>query len=172
MPDCSDSLNDPSRLKAVAEVMAATVAERQALDDLAAKAAAILKTPISLITFVNAEGQYFRGEFGLPATLAVIRRMPISYSICQFMIGDPRRLLIPDTEIHPLLSGHPSVVEMGIRAYLGIPLLLAEGCPIGSLSFVDYVPRHWTAAETSHAEALATETVNFLNTAVGRHRSA
>lgn len=170
MPECIDPLNEPTRLRAVAEVMAATTADRQALDRLAAKAAATLKTPISLITFVDGEGQYFRGEFGLPATLAVIRRMPISYSICQFMIRDPRLLLIPDTEIHPLLTGHPSVVEMGIRAYLGIPLILSEGCPIGSLSFVDYVPRNWTPAEISHAEALAFETVDFLNAAVGRHR--
>jgi GAF domain-containing protein len=157
-------------LRAVAEVMAATAADPAALDDLAAMAAATLKVPISLITFVDGDGQTFRGECGLPATLAVIRRMPISYSICQFTIRDPRPLLIPDTEIHPLLMGHPSVVEMGIRAYLGIPLVLTEGLTIGSLSFVDYVPRNWSAADIYNAETLAVATVEFLNGAVRAHR--
>ena len=150
--------------------MVAMAGKSEELDGLAAIAAAELKVPISLITFVDDEGQTFKGEHGLPATLAMIRRMPISYSICQFTIREPQPLVIPDTEVHPMVMGHPSVVEMGIRAYLGIPLVLANGHTIGSLSFVDYVPRKWPASEISQAEALAVKAVGFLEAALSRHR--
>ena len=139
-------------------------------DKLARVAATALKVPISLITFVDADGQTFKGEYGLPATLATIRRMPISYSICKFIIRDPRPLVIPDTKVHPLLMDHPSVVEMGIRAYLGIPLIREGGLAFGSLSFVDFEPRAWTKDEISAAQRLSGCVMKLIETALMRFR--
>lgn len=170
VPESIDPLTDPIRLQALEEVIAATHERSSEFDRMADFAAAALRVPIALITFVDVETQTFKGEHGLPATLAMIRSMPISYSICRYTIRDPQPLLIPDTEIHPLMMNHPSVVEMGIRAYLGIPLILKDGQTVGSLSFVDYVPRHWTSEELDKAESLAAEAVEFLNSALKTHR--
>ncbi len=170
MHEPADPLTDPTRLLALEEVIAATTERSLEFDRMADSAAAALRVPIALITFVDVESQTFKGEHGLPATLAMIRRMPISYSICRYTIRDPQPLLIPDTEIHPLMMNHPSVVEMGIRAYLGIPLILKDGQTVGSLSFVDYVQRHWTPEELEKAKTLAIEAVDFLNSAVKAYR--
>lgn len=141
--------------------MLAAANSSAALDDMAAQAAAILNVPIGLVTFVAADEQFFQGECGLPATLAMLRKMPISYSICQFTVRTPRPLIISDTEIDPLLAGHASVRDMGIRAYLGVPLMLC-GQAVGSLSFVDYHVRNWSSDDVAKAEALAEQVVALL----------
>jgi GAF domain-containing protein len=163
-------INDPSRLRALQELVAATAGLSKPLDALASKAAALLNTPIALITFVDADEQTFKGEHGLPATLAVLRKMPVSYSICQFTIQKAEPFLISDSETHPLLMSHPSVLEMGIRAYLGIPLVLQNGHTVAALSFVDYVPRQWNPEEIAKAETLGGEVLSLLEEALVKHR--
>lgn len=153
-----DPIHNIDCLKLVEDSMAAVGEMTSLLDQLAGRATPELEVPIALITLVSAEEQFFKGEFGLPATLAVLRKTPINYSICQFTVRDSNALPIPDIEIHPLVKDHPSVRDMGIRAYLGIPLQVADPA-ISSLSFVDYMPRRWNPDQLAQAEALAAEIV-------------
>ncbi len=169
MPEKPDPLQDPARLGLLEELNQATEGSSEEFDKLARVAAAALKVPISLITFVGQDGQSFKGEFGLPAALATIRRMPISHSICKIIIRDPRPLLVPDTLLHPLLMDHASVVELGIRAYLGIPLTRPGGLTIGSLSFVDFEPRSWTDEDISAAGRLAGCVLKLIDGALERY---
>jgi len=161
MSDDIDPVHDRSRLAYVADVIAATEYSSVEMDEIAIRAAKTLKVPISLVTFVEDHRQVFKGECGLPDTLAALREMPISYSICQYTVRTSLPLIIPDAENHPLLSNHPSVREMGIQAYMGIPLILS-GYTIGALSFVDYVPRQWTGHEITQALTLAAEVIERL----------
>ena len=170
MAEKPDPLDDPGRLKELEEIILATQDSTEEFDKLARVAATALKTPISLITFVEADGQTFKGEYGLPATLAEIRTMPISHSICAFIIRDPKPLVIRDAAVHPLLMEHPSVLEMGIRSYLGIPLMRHKGPAFGSLSFVDFTPREWTPEEISAAESLAGCVLKLIEAALRRYR--
>ena len=48
--------------------------------------------------------------------------------------------------------------DLGVVAYLGMPLALPDGHVIGALCAIDTVPRSWTAAELETVADLAAVT--------------
>ena len=83
-------------------------------------------------------------------------------------------LVIPDTEIHPLSCDEPAIRELGLGAYLGVPLTTPEGEVIGVLCSVDRHAREWSSAHVEIAEGLAAAVMTEigLRNAIERAREA
>lgn len=118
-------------------------------DTVAKIAAHYAKTPIALITFIDAETQWFKASVGLER-----REIPRSWAYCNETLKQGN-LEIPDTladgrfKSSPLTIGHPSV-----RFYYGISLLSPTGIPVGTLCFMDYMPRRLTEYTKSMLQLL------------------
>ena len=65
-------------------------------------------------------------------------------------------LVVNDSATDELVHQHPATVDMGVRAYLGVPLRSNGHC-VGSFCVVDTRARQWTDADLADLERLASE---------------
>jgi GAF domain-containing protein len=107
-------------------------------------AAGLLSAPVSLLTFVEVDRQFFLSSYGLPEPIRSARQTALEYSICQYVVAGGRPVIINDTAQDMRLRRHLAVTELGVAAYAGMPLFDARGYAGGALAVVDFVPRDWT----------------------------
>ena len=122
---------------------------------------------------IDADEIVFAGITGLPEIQAGERK-PLSQTICRHVVSSGMPLVVPDTEIHPLSCEEPAIRELGLGAYLGVPLTTPEGEVIGVLCSVDRHAREWSSAQVEIAEGLAAAVMTEigLRNAIERAREA
>ena len=120
---------------------------------LTAKAVASTGAFVSLADCANDE-IVLAGLTGLPE-LASGQRLTLSETICRHVVATGEPLAIDDTIAHPLARDESTIVQLGIGAYLGVPLISSEGEVVGVLCTVDRVARPWSATQIEIAEGLA-----------------
>ena len=135
-----------------------------ALDRIAAAAADALAVPIALVTVVDETQQHMPGMAGLAGPAAAARAVPLSYSLCKHVVASGAPLVVTDAMAHDLVSASLSVTELGVRAYVGLPLVTAEGECVGALCAVDRRPRAWTHGDLERLRDLAVEATAELQT--------
>ena len=136
-------LADPGRLAALQQTNLLDTAAEEAFDRLARLAARLLAAPITLVTLVDSDRLFLKACLGLPEPWASARQLPLSHSLCQRLLDTGQPLVIGDVAADPLARGNQAVVELGVAAYLGIPLRFG-GQVLGSLCVADRQPRGWT----------------------------
>ena len=127
---------------------------REPFDRLARLASRLLDVPVSLVTVVEEDRQAFPGQAGLPEPYASTRETPLSYSFCRYVVAAGLPLEIEDAREHELVRDNPAVHELGVVAYLGMPLRAPDGAVLGSVCAIDHDPRGWTEADRSALEDL------------------
>lgn len=107
------------------------------LDALATTVARSFRVPMSAVSLIDAEGQFFKAHVGLP-----VRSTPRSCSFCAHTLWWPAPLVVLDAlkderfNDNPLVTGDPR-----IRFYAGVPIHLHGVC-LGTLCVLDHRP--WT----------------------------
>ncbi|MGF7160303.1 PAS domain S-box-containing protein [Rhodoligotrophos appendicifer] len=143
------------RLATLAEHDVEGLTEDDGLDDIAAHAAALCGTPISLVSLVKEHQQVFPGKLGLEA-----RETSREVSFCVHAMSGPEIMVIPDARRDErftdniLVTGAPH-----IRFYAGVPLVSEEGIPLGSLCVIDTSPREGLTALQRQGLTLLAENV-------------
>lgn len=148
--DLSIHLCDPARLAVLrAEVLLDTPTE-EAFDRLSRLAARLVNAPVSLVSFVDADRQFFKSCIDLPEPLPSLRETPLSHSFCQHnrVAGHP--LLIEDARTHPIVNDNLAIRELNVIVYLGIPLVTSDGYVLGSFCLIDSKPRRWGGGRHRH----------------------
>lgn len=123
-------------------------------DRLARIACKVVKAPIALITLVDRDRQFFKSAIGLPEPWCTRRETPLSHSFCKHVAATGRPLVLSDARLDSSLRDNPAIHELGVTAYLGIPLVSA-GAPIGSFCVIDQEPREWTYDQVDILQDLA-----------------
>jgi signal transduction histidine kinase len=107
------------------------------LDELSRLAASVFDTPMSSVTLVDADRQWFAGRTGLAGD-----QDPRSVSFCARVVEGGTPLIVPDAREHPEFRHYPKVTgEPGIRLYAGAPLIDQDGYLLGTVCVLDDVPR-------------------------------
>lgn len=107
-------------------------------DALVELAAAICETPISVVSLVDAERQWFKARKGLPD----VTETPRNISFCTHTIMNDEVMEIADASSDPRFRDNPLVTgQAGIRYYAGAPLKTSDGARLGTLCVIDRVPR-------------------------------
>lgn len=120
-------------------------------DDIVKLAAEICGTPISLISLVETDRQWFKAKTGVD-----ISETPINQSICAHAILDDDITIIQDTTLDPrsncntLVTGDPN-----LRFYAGAVLQTKDKLPIGMLCVLDYKPSNLNEQQTRALKTLA-----------------
>ena len=143
------------RLAAVARTVLLDTPPEEAFDRLTRMAARLLGAPVSLITVVADDRQFFKSAMGLPEPWASRRSAPLSHSFCRQVAVSGEPLIVEDTRRHPLLRSNPAVREFGWIAYAGVPLVTRDGAVVGSFSVVDGMPRLWSERDVALLRDLA-----------------
>lgn len=123
-----------------------------AFDEATQTAARFLDAPICILGIMTQEQQLLKSAAGLSRVglmnqLAQSRQLPRYESFCTYVVDSNQVLAIPDTATNPVFASSLLVGYYGIRAYLGAPLLTADGLCLGTLAVMDWVPRWFTTKD-------------------------
>lgn len=123
----------------------------QAFDDLTLLASRMCVTPISLISFVDNDRQWFKSKVGLGTS-----QTSRDVSFCAHAILQDGLMEVPDATLDERFRNNPLVTgEPQIRFYAGVPLLAEGGEALGTLCVIDRVPRVLTDEQREGLTTLA-----------------
>ena len=143
----SRALGDPARLAALRQTALLDSSPEEAFDRLTRLTAHVLNASVALISLVDADRQFFKSSRGLPEPRASRRETPLTHSFCQYHVVSSQPLVIEDARHDPRVQNNLAVLELGVVAYLGVPLRNSEGHVLGALCVIQSQPRVWTEQE-------------------------
>ncbi len=82
-------------------------------------------------------------------------QIPLTASPCQHVATSVRPFNASDMHADPDLALLPAAKDMGATAYLGVPVVLADGSFFGTLVGLDTRPQNQTAEQTQWMQILA-----------------
>lgn len=128
-------------------------------DNLTSIASVICGIPISLITLLDNDRQWFKSQHGIN-----ISETPRDYAFCAHAINaDEEVFIIPDARIdgrfhdNPYVTGDPNVIF-----YAGVPLTDSSGLPLGTLCVIDNKPNELNSTQLDALKALADQVMKLL----------
>ncbi|WP_149181679.1 GAF domain-containing protein [Streptomyces sp. TRM49041] len=145
-----------------------------ALDAFAHKLADVTRAPYSMVNFIDENQQFFAGLHtptgthagtgqGAAAPGGVSRFMARDHGYCPHVVVRRKALVLEDVCDYPRFAGNPVVDEIGIRSYLGAPLIDRTGMALGTICVVDTEPRPWGRAGLETIKSLAAELVERIH---------
>jgi len=149
---------EQDRLKALRSYEILDTPREEDFDDIVKMASQICNMPVSLVSFVADNRQWFKAKVGV-----TLDETPLDVSICKQAILQPGLFVVPDTtkddrfNCNPLVTGEPH-----LRFYAGAVLETPEGLPLGTLCVLDYKPRVLTEQESFTLKALARQVMTQL----------
>jgi len=152
-------MDEQSRLRALEQYHVLDTLPEKVFDDIVELASAICNTPISLITLLDTDRQWFKAKTGLNA-----EQTPRAHSFCNHAIQQPEEVM----EVHdsfkddrfknnPLATGDPHV-----RFYAGAPLVTPDGHALGALCVIDNKPRELSDEQRRLLGILAKKVISEL----------
>ena len=141
--DVADALVRPARLDALERSRLLDSEPEEVFDRAARLACRLLSAPVGLVSLVTPERQFFKAQVGLDELWATQRGTPLSHSFCQYVVATRGAFVVNDASTDPLVRESPAVSELGVRAYLGVPLRETDGEVLGALCAIDTDPREW-----------------------------
>ncbi|MFM7378454.1 MAG: putative bifunctional diguanylate cyclase/phosphodiesterase [Erythrobacter sp.] len=122
-------MKESLRLDAIRSLGLDAVPDRDLFSRVTLLASTMLGCPISLLSVVEAERQWFLGRTGTD-----LAETPIGDSFCAVCIRSEQPILIADARTDPRLAANPLVTGAPfIRSYLGVPIRSDEGLLLGAL---------------------------------------
>jgi signal transduction histidine kinase len=161
--DTGPVLSDPQRLAELRRARLLDTPAEEAFDRLARLAARWLRAPVSLISLVDEERQFFKSCIGLADPWGSARQSPLSHSVCQYEVATGSALVVADARIDPVLSRSSAITEMGVVAYAGVPIRTRGGQPLGSFCVIDHQPRQWSADDLEVLGELAAAVCDLID---------
>ncbi|MGW6949771.1 GAF domain-containing SpoIIE family protein phosphatase [Streptomyces xanthophaeus] len=132
-----------------------TAASDTGMDRFARLVSRLLHVPVAFVSLVEENRQILPGLVGLPEPWAGSRALPLSHSLCRYVVASGQPLVVPDARADERLGAHPAITDLGVIAYAGMPLTDTDGLVLGSLCAIDHQPRAWEPGELSDLEDLA-----------------
>jgi GAF domain-containing protein len=136
-------LND-ERLAVLRDLALTTEPGSTIYEPLTRLASKVLGSPISLMSMVAADFQFFKAACGMPDDLV---QTPFSHSFCKHVVATNEPLIVADAVNHPVVKNNLAIRDLDVHAYLGMPMTLSDGRRLGSFCAIDTVPREWTQVE-------------------------
>jgi GAF domain-containing protein len=141
-------------------------------DDFARRLTEATHAPYALVNFIGEDHQYLGGLHTAPhapvgnevvAMVQAHRIMPSDYGFCPHVVTRRKALVLDDVCEYPRFAGNPVVDEIGIRSYLGAPLIDRTGMALGTICVVDLEPRPWGRPGLELIKSFAADLVARIN---------
>ena len=153
------SYDEQLRLRVLHELGILDTSAEERFDRLTRIAQSHFKVPISLVSLVDADRQWFKSRQGIN-----ISELARDYSICGHSILSDNILNIPDAKKDKRFFDNPLVVKPpNMRFYAGAPLRTPDGLRIGTLCILDTKPRHFSEQELSVLRDIADSVEHEIN---------
>jgi len=130
----------------------------QDFDDIVALAANVCGVPMSLVTLIDSDRQWFKARIGTDLT-----ETPRDLSFCAHAILGRDLLVVQDATKDARFADNPTVRgASGFRFYAGAPLVTTDGYALGTLCVYDHEPRKLDAEQLQTLRALARQVTSQL----------
>ena len=150
-------VNEDERLVALSEYNILDTLPEKEYDDITRIAAEICDTPISLLTLIDSDRQWFKSKIGLE-----ISETKRELAFCAHAILNPHEIFIVDNPSgderffdNPFVTGKPH-----IAFYAGVPLVNNSGTALGTLCVIDDTPKVLSSEQKITLAALARQIVS------------
>ncbi|MGB6035461.1 MAG: GAF domain-containing sensor histidine kinase [Cryomorphaceae bacterium] len=152
-------LNENERLKELSELKILDTLPERDYDAITAMAAEICDVPISLISLIDKDRQWFKSLLGLDFS-----QTPREQAFCAHAINDPQNIFeIKNARKDERFHDNPLVAKKGgIVFYAGVPLVTQDGNALGTLCVIDKKPKELTEKQRTALRTLAMGVVKFL----------
>lgn len=151
--------NEKERLAELRSYGILDTALEQSYDDITKVASFICQSPISLVSLIDEDRQWFKSRHGLD-----VSETPRNLAYCAHAIHSPNVILeVPDAfederfHDNPLATGDPHV-----RFYAGAPLVSSNGHSLGTLCVIDHKPKKLTDQQREALWALSRQVTALL----------
>ncbi len=151
--------SEQQRLTALRQLEILDTESEAEFDSLAKVAALICEVPISLISLVDENRQWFKAVNGL----AGVTETPRDVAFCSHAILGQQLMEVRDAREDVRFRDNPLVTaDPSIRFYAGAPVCLSNGHNIGTLCVIDRQPRQLTAVQKESLLHLAAAAAKAL----------
>ena len=158
----SNFWDDDERVAALCALNILDTVQEERFDRLTRLAAAAFSVPISLVSLVDRDRQWFKSRTGLEAP-----ETPRSSSFCSHAVAGSEMLVVHDAASDARFADNPLVLGAPhIRFYAGQPIFSADGFAVGTLCVIDDAPRAFSEADRHQLCDLAALAEDELNDAV------
>jgi serine phosphatase RsbU (regulator of sigma subunit) len=147
--------NEEQRLAELKSLDLLDTPPEEVFDRYTRRLANIFDAPISLMSLIDEDRQWWKSHFGLPPELAEVRSTARDLSVCGHVVGNNELVVIDDLAQDERFANNPLIQKTGMRFYAGAPLRTDSGQPIGSLCVIDTKPRHLTETEKQLLQLIA-----------------
>ncbi len=152
-------LHEPERKRALERLDILDSAPEREFDALVAAAALVCGVPISLVSLVDHDRQWFKANLGLSG----VSETPRDVAFCAHAILDDGIFEVHDALADPRFADNPLVATApGIRFYAGASLRLSDGANVGTLCVIDRVPRRLSEKQREALNLLSIAAVEAL----------
>jgi diguanylate cyclase (GGDEF)-like protein/PAS domain S-box-containing protein len=152
-------LDEPERLRALQRLDVLDSAPEQEFDALVAAAALVCGVPISLVSLIDSDRQWFKANVGLPG----VTETPRDIAFCAHAIHGDGIFEVPDALADARFADNPLVAQApDIRFYAGATLRLSDGAHVGTLCVIDRVPRRLSPQQREALRLLSIVAVQSL----------
>ncbi len=152
-------VNETERLNALEEYNILDTLPEVEFDDITRIASHVCGMPISLVTLLDQNRQWFKSKYGLD-----VGETPREQAFCGYTILDAEQpFIVPDSSKderfadNALVTGEPYVAFYG-----GIPLVNPQGFVLGALCVIDHKPNNLNAEQLKTLQSLGRQIVALL----------
>jgi signal transduction protein with GAF and PtsI domain len=127
----------------------------------------------AMVNFIDERRQFFAGLYTpdsdqrvelAPQHGQVGREMDLDYGFCPHVVLRRKALPLEDVCDYPRFAGNPVVNDLGIRSYLGTPLIDPRtDMPLGTICVVDTEARPWGRQGVDTIKFMAQELVERIH---------
>ncbi|WP_176591587.1 sensor domain-containing diguanylate cyclase [Sphingobium sp. EM0848] len=151
-------MDEPARIAALDRYDVLDTPREPGFDRITNLVRSILGVPISAISLLDRDRQWFKSLNGLDAS-----ETPRDIAFCDYTIRQRAPMIVTDAHADARFCDNPYVIgDPNIRSYAGIPLETPDGYNIGSLCAIDIVPRQFDPGQIAILQNLAALVVEQL----------
>ncbi|WP_413667847.1 ATP-binding protein [Mucilaginibacter sp. Mucisp86] len=149
--------NEEARLQDLYRTGLLDSPQEDEFDDIVKFASSLCNMPISLISLVDTNRQWFKARVGWE-----IPQTERGTSFCSHAILQDQLFEVPDAALDDRFYDNPLVTDLpAIRFYAGMPLVTKSGSRLGTLCVIDNTPRTLTADQKFGLKVLAANIIKI-----------
>jgi signal transduction histidine kinase len=151
---------EAKRIKSLKSYLVLDTEAEEEIDNLTQLASEICETPITLVSLIDENRQWFKSKVGLE-----VNETSRDIAFCAHAINKTDGLLIVEDARtdkrffdNPLVTNHPNVIF-----YAGVVLKSDEDLPLGTLCVIDNVPRKLSDKQIRSLKMISKQIMTLLN---------
>jgi len=146
------ALNEAERVAELHSLGLLDTASSPSFDAITAAAVELFGVPMSLVSLMDEDRQWFKSAVGFGATIET----PRAIAFCAYPVASGDYFDVEDAIIDVRFADNPLVVSgPGVRFYAGAPIISPSGNALGTVCILDAEPRDLSAEERRMLEHLA-----------------